>query len=117
MYKRMIGDDGEKQATIYLRKKKYNVITSNFSSHFGEIDIITKKDDTFIFVEVKTRNNTSFGGGASAVTPAKQKKIILTAAEYIQKNNIQSAIRFDVIEINNGVINHIENAFGADGFF
>lgn len=117
MYKRMIGTEGEQQAAAHLRKKKYKIIETNFSSRFGEIDIIAKEGNTLVFVEVKKRKDISFGGGAAAVTYSKQKKIILTATAYMQKNDIQSAVRFDVIEINNGNINHIENAFFADGFF
>lgn len=117
MYKRMIGSEGERQAAAHLRKRKYKIIETNYSSRFGEIDIIAKEGNTIVFVEVKKRKDISFGGGAAAVNYTKQKRIILTASSYMQQNNIQSAVRFDVIEINNGIINHIENAFFADGFF
>lgn len=116
MLRRLIGSEGERYAASYLRKNKYKIIETNFSSRFGEIDIIAKHKDTVVFIEVKKRKDDQYGGGAAAVTPAKQRKIILTAAEYMQRNSIQSAVRFDVIEIIDKTINHIVNAFGAGGF-
>ena len=108
---RTIGILGERQAEKFLKKLGYKIIDRNFSSRFGEIDLIAQDNNYLVFIEVKKRKNTSHGNGAEFVDVAKQRKIIKTANMYIQFNQIDSDIRFDVIEINNNTINHIKNAF------
>ncbi len=111
MMSRLIGILGEKQAINFLKRQGYTILSQNFSSRFGEIDIIARDRNCVVFVEVKKRKNTSFGSGAEYVDIIKQKKIIKTALYYIQRYNIDGDMRFDVIEINNNCINHIKNAF------
>ena len=78
----------------------------------GEIDIIAKKGETIVFVEVKFRTNTEKGLPREAVNYRKQKHIQNTALCYLKyKNCMESDIRFDVIEILNFKITHIKNAF------
>ncbi len=110
---RLIGILGENQAEQYLKKMGYKILSKNYHSRFGEIDIIALDKNTTVFVEVKKRGEKSFAGGAEFVTASKQKKIIKTALFFIQSNNIQNDMRFDVIEINCNNINHIKNAFYA----
>lgn len=52
---------GENKAVEFLKAKKYIILARNYHSRFGEIDIIARKQNTIIFVEVKTRKNTAFG--------------------------------------------------------
>lgn len=108
---KLIGNKGESQAGKYLKKLGYKIISRNFFSHFGEIDIIAQDKNCTVFVEVKKRKNNLFDGGASYVDKRKQQKIIKTAESYIQKKHIDGEMRFDVIEINGDEINHIKNAF------
>mgnify|MGYP000688821044 CR=1 FL=1 len=55
----ILGKIGEKIAVKYLQKQNYEIITTNFYTRKGEIDIIAKQDKEIIFIEVKTRNNLS----------------------------------------------------------
>ena len=74
--------------------------------------MIVKKDDTVIFVEVKTRSSDCYGRPAEAVGYEKQRKYLKVAEEYLIKNKLLSQkCRFDVIEIINDEINHIIDAF------
>ena len=59
MNKRKFGNIGEKIAQKYLIKKGYEIITTNFYTRSGEIDIITKNENEIIFIEVKTRDRKS----------------------------------------------------------
>ena len=63
-----IGKIGEKLAVKYLRKQGYKIITTNFYTNRGEIDIVAKDGVEFVFIEVKTRCNENFGKPAEAVT-------------------------------------------------
>ena len=119
--KKVIGDKGEDFAASYFQKLGYEIKARNVHSRYGEIDLIAENGDTVVFVEVKTRSHDSLDRAADAVTPAKQKKIILTALDYISKSNTDKIMRFDVFEVYhaNGRIykfNHIKNAFEGSDF-
>ncbi len=107
-----MGRAGERKAEKFLKKTRYKILEKNYKSHFGEIDLIAQKDDEIVFVEVKTRTSIEYGYGSEAVNAKKRDKYYLIAAEYLQKNRkTDFPCRFDVIEINDGKINHIQNAF------
>lgn len=115
--KKLIGNNAENLACDFLQSKGLTLITSNFSTRAGEVDLIMKDDEeTLIFIEVRYRKNTDFGGAAASVTYKKQQRIIKAALTYQQKNNPQSSMRFDVVAIegNDMKINWIKSAF--DGF-
>lgn len=114
MNSRRFGLIGEKIAQGYLINKKYEILETNFYAKTGEIDIIAKKNNNIIFVEVKTRSNLKFGTPAMAIDSTKKKHIKRAAKVYIYLNKLfEYDVRFDVVEvfINNGKckINHIED--------
>jgi len=116
MNKRAAGYRGEQIASQYLIKKGYNIIKSNYSSRYGEIDLIAENAQTLVFVEVKCRSSAKFGIGAEAVGKRKIEKLRNMALYYLQQNNTDLNIRFDVVDImlQRGaapVINHIPGAF------
>lgn len=108
------GKMGEDIVCEFLRRKGYDIIERNYHSRYGEIDILAKDGDVWVFVEVKTRKSSAFGTPAEYVTAAKMKKIIKTAFCYL--NGTECEMRFDVAEVLYGrelKINYIENAFGG----
>lgn len=109
------GYEGEEIACKYLKSKCYNILERNFRSKTGEIDIIAKKNNLIVFVEVKTRSNTNFGYAYEAVNKKKQSKIIKTALYYVKLKRLENyQLRFDIIEVyleKENVVNHFENAF------
>lgn len=119
MKQREIGWVGEQFACDYLKSQGKEIITRNYHSRYGEIDIIASDDKYILFIEVKTRAANSYGTPAEAVSKGKTQKIIKTAFDYISKNPTKLQPRFDVMEIvtaKTGMfedvkINHIENAF------
>ncbi len=112
MNTKILGNTGEVVAQQYLKKNKYKIIDTNFSCKLGEIDIIATKNDVIVFVEVKSKSSKKYGLPREMVTFYKQNKIKLVASYYLQKNSaFNKNCRFDVIEILDGQINHIENAF------
>ena len=118
MNKRSIGNIGEDIAVKWLVKNKnYNILDRNYSTGYGEIDIIAEDGKALVFIEVKFRNGTDFGYPYEAVNKNKQRRICNAALQYVQKkyNTADINIRFDVAEIINkdGVyyIRYTENAF------
>lgn len=112
-YKKFLGRAGEIKATEFLKKKGYKILKTNFKTHIGEIDVIARDKETVVFIEVKTRINDDFGVPSEAVNLKKQEKYYKVATEYLVKEKLtDKPCRFDVVEIQNGEINHIFNAFG-----
>lgn len=106
------GESGEALAVKYLKKQKYKILETNYSNKLGEIDIIAQKKFTTVFVEVKYRTSEYFGLPREAVGEYKQRKLRQVATGYMVANNLlEERVRFDVIDILNGKITHIENAF------
>ena len=109
------GDMGENVALDYYISKGYAFVGRNYRSRYGEIDIIMKNSDYIVFAEVKTRNKNSLTKPSEAVDSRKQKRILKTAAVYLDENPTDLQPRFDIIEVICGTaaihINHIENAF------
>lgn len=111
-----IGKIGEEEACKYLERNDYDIISRNFLTNSGEIDIIAKEKDEYVFIEVKTRMSKRFGAPAEAVDYNKQKHILNATRYYVYKNSLENKnIRFDIIEVyinrNNKLINHITNVF------
>ncbi len=117
---RATGTHGEGLALRHLVNEGLRLIERNFNSRYGEIDIIMRDADEWVFVEVRLRQSPQFGGGLESVTRSKQKKLINTAEYYMQKhhNFHFESCRFDIIEIsgklNKPHINWIKDAFWAD---
>jgi|ERR1022692_1286179 putative endonuclease len=109
------GTTGEELAASFLEKKGYSVLEKNWRFGHEEIDILASKDSTLVVAEVKTRKSNFFGEPEEFVTRQKQKHLIKAANAYIEKNNLDLEVRFDIISIilsgNEQKIFHIEDAF------
>jgi putative endonuclease len=112
---RDIGFEKEKEVIAYLKKLKYKILDTNFTTHFGEIDIIAEQDDTIVFIEVKYRKSSFSGTPQEAVIYTKQKKIIKSAIIYMKLHNIKNNIRFDVAAVSSNNIEIINSAFPIPG--
>ncbi len=117
------GSWGEDCAARYLQQHGY--IISARQQRVGrhdEIDIIAYKDETLVFVEVKTRRTENFGRPMAAVTNKKRRFLSRAATRYMQRMRVApDYFRFDVIEVigtpeaaQPPQIRHIENAFPLD---
>ena len=112
------GDIAEQIAATHLTEKGLVVVANNVHCRQGEIDLIMKDHDTFVFIEVKYRKNTSFGGAIAAIPYKKQQKIIKTATIYLQQQGLKeynTPCRFDVVAID-GDLNHPEITWLKNAF-
>ncbi len=110
---RSVGSRWEQAAAKWLVSRGYQIITLNFRSKFGEIDIVAKDGNYLVFIEVKYRKTADYGDGSCAVTYAKQRKICKTAAYFLMSRhyNYIPPIRFDVVSIMDDKISLYKNAF------
>ena len=116
MSSKALGDRGEAYAANYLRQNGYRILTRNYRTKIGEIDLIAEDQDTLVFIEVKTRSSVRYGMPAEAVNYKKRQKIIQTAYWYLFAQHRENAIcRFDVLEVyavgDRWGVHQIKNAF------
>lgn len=121
-----IGDIGERAAERFLKKNGYKIRGRNCHFSHNELDIIAENDSFILFVEVKTRTAdpdkpSPYGVPSSAVTRAKQSRLIEAAFAYLAKKPTSKQPRMDVIEIwldkktlEVVKLNHIPNAYGVN---
>jgi putative endonuclease len=90
----------EKLAATFLVNHGLKLVAQNYHCRFGEIDLIMRDAKILVFVEVKQRSSSQFGGAVASITPQKQQKIILTAQHFLQTQNLGDVpCRFDAILI------------------
>jgi len=102
--KRGFGRAQEAKAARYLRAQGLKLLCKNYHCRFGEIDLVMADSQTLVFVEVRFRRTAQYGSAIATVTQTKQRKIRLTAADYLQRHPRYSACpcRFDVIGLSTG---------------
>lgn len=108
-----IGDQAEDDAKSYLLSNNLSFREQNYSCKFGEIDLIMQTGPTIVFVEVRYRSSSTFGGAAASVSLSKQDKIRQTAKHYLVKNRLfdKCPVRFDVVACSNDNVDWIQGAF------
>lgn len=123
---RQTGRQGENAACNWLIQNGYTIVTRNYTSRHGEIDIIAEDEQYIVFVEVKFKNDSphlkKYGRPVLAVNKQKQMHILSAARSYLKKYKPTKKPRIDVIEIigkneNDGFVSlnikHYKNAFGG----
>lgn len=110
-----LGQQNEDLALTYLQQQGLTLIQRNYRSRLGEIDLVMKDREHVVFVEVRYRSTTKFGGALASVDRRKQSKLIKCAQQYIANTSSQQNFRFDVIAISPSSGQHeiqwITNAF------
>lgn len=110
-----LGRHGEDIAVHFLAQKKHILLERNWRWQKAEIDIITQHNNILILVEVKTRSSDYYGLPKEFVSARKQELMKDAAEAYLETNNLELEIRFDVISIvikhQEANIEHLENAF------
>lgn len=104
------GKQAEARAAFFLQQHGLVLLQQNFHSRFGEIDLVMREGATLVFVEVRMRSNSRYGGAAESVTRQKQQKILQAAKYYLLGR--EDECRFDVVAIDGGHLEWIRDAFG-----
>lgn len=107
------GQIGEDQALAYLQQQGLQLLERNFRCKSGEIDLIMQDGKALVFVEVRKRGKSKFGGAAASVGSAKQKRLIIAAQVYLQRYNMPPPCRFDVIAFDDKEMTWLKNAIEA----
>jgi len=111
---------GEDIACNYLAKKGYKIIERNFRKRYGELDIVSVKSDTLVFIEVKTRKSSQFGSPLESITPRKLHVLTKTALFYKSiHQKLPDLLRIDAVAIelfNDERVMNIEHVKNITGF-
>lgn len=104
---------GEDFACEFLRKKGYKILERNFRRSYAEIDIIGIKENTLVFIEVKTRISSQFGVPLDAITYWKLKPLIKAVQFYaVSHPNLPQSLRIDAVAVyvnHNGSVTKVEH--------
>jgi putative endonuclease len=104
----------EKQAALFFEQQGYEVLERNWQASHLEIDLIVRKDDLIVFVEVKSASGTKFGHPVEKVDRRKTANLTKAARQFVIDRNVSGYdLRFDIVTFVNGQLEHFPGAFEA----
>jgi putative endonuclease len=107
-----VGSEKEQVGCRYLEDRGLRLVERNYRCRHGELDLVMRDGATLVFVEVRFRRSTRFGGAAESVDGHKQQRLTAAAGHYLQRHPSPLACRFDVLAIGAGDhIDWIKDAF------
>ncbi len=92
-----VGARAEQTAARYLQHQGLRLLHSNYRCRFGEVDLVMEDRGSLVFVEVRLRTRTDFGGAAASIDARKQHKLILAAQHYLSSVSPTPPCRFDAV--------------------
>ncbi len=110
------GEEGERRAENFLKKKGFRILQRNYFCKTGELDLVAEDGNSLVFVEVKTRKKFGKELPEAAMTIKKKHRVCSAARHFMKKYRITNKIfRFDIVGLefddeNNWEINHWQNA-------
>ena len=117
--RKRLGDWGEEVASTHLATKGFQILHRQWRCSWGEMDLIVKRNDILVFVEVKTRSSRTMGAPEHGITPAKAKKLQMIALAYMGQHDLDLDWQIDMVAIemdragNLKRCEHIENVVVA----
>jgi len=112
-----LGRQGEQIAAVYLQRHGYIIVEHNWRCPLGEVDIVARDGNCWVFVEVRAWRPGQYGTPEASITPRKQAKMLEVAQSYLQTTGLDDVNwRIDVvaIEMDDAAqvkrLNHIRNA-------
>ena len=105
-----LGREGETAAAELLRRRGFEVVGAGFTARRGEIDLVCRRGNDLVIVEVKTRTSEAFGTPAEAVGPRKRRALAAAAAEYRLLAGWKGPIRYAVV----GLVARADGGFDGE---
>ncbi len=117
MKREAVGRRGEDLAAVFLQSQGYQVLERNWRCHgLGEVDLVMRRDECLVFVEVRARRTKAYGAPEDSLTPAKRRRMIALAEAYVDQHAWEGDYRIDFVALEmdaHGRLTrreHIENA-------
>lgn len=114
-----LGATAEARARAHLEAAGLEHLASNWRAHFhtqaGELDLIMREGDTLVFIEVRARSRSQFGGALASIDSRKQAKLWLAARAYLAAHygNREPPCRFDVVAIDGDTVQWLRDVLQA----
>jgi putative endonuclease len=96
---RQRGEEAEECAARFLARQGLEIVARNYRTRFGEVDVVAREGATLVFVEVRARTSSAYGGAAASVDTRKQRRIVAAARHYLARLGVEPACRFDVLTL------------------
>ena len=99
-------------AALYLMLRGYRIIAWRYKTKIGEVDLIARRKQSLVFVEVKARQQLSTA--LESVTAQMRKRITAAANSFLIKNPQYQhyEMRFDVVAVAMPFsVQHLDNAW------
>ncbi|NAT76419.1 YraN family protein [Dickeya dadantii] len=113
--RRITGGRYEQLARRHLERAGLIFVAANVTVRGGELDLIMRDGGTWVFVEVRYRRNSDFGGAAASITRQKQQSLLRAAAVWLSRQGASfdsTDCRFDVLAVTGSQVEWLPNAFG-----
>lgn len=94
---RQDGAEAERLAQRFLEQQGLRLVERNYRCRFGEIDLVMREGETLVFVEVRLRSHSGFGGAAASITQAKRTRLLRAARHYLAALPRAPQCRFDAV--------------------
>ena len=118
--RRARGDAVEDAALDYLQRQGLRLLARNARARGGELDLVMLHDESLVFVEVRYRAGSGFGGGSASVDLSKRRKLVRAAQAFLLRHPqyADAPCRFDVIDASGApqapLLDWLRDAFRAD---
>lgn len=110
------GRAAEALAATYLQRQGLRIVERNWRCRFGEIDLIARDGPSLVFVEVRARSFSHYGGPAESIDRRKRSRLIAAATQYLARAGLDTPCRFDAVLMQaSDKPQWVRNAFTADG--
>lgn len=108
------GHEAEEAAARHLERHGLAIVHRNYRTRMGEIDLVARDGPVLVFVEVRRRASSRFGGAAASITFAKRRRIVAAARHFLMRLGRQPRCRFDVVALEGDeIVQWLRGAFDA----
>jgi putative endonuclease len=108
------GREAEARAAAFLTAQGLACIARNYRCRFGEIDLVMRDGRTVVFVEVRARGSSRYGGAGASITASKRRRVLAAARHYLAGRSPLPPCRFDAVLIEGDDLEWLKGAFSAD---
>ncbi|HWQ37125.1 MAG TPA: YraN family protein [Burkholderiales bacterium] len=91
------GQQAEDVALAYLERQGMKLLERNYRCRLGEIDLVMREGSALVFVEVRLRTSSRFGGALESITAFKRRRLLSAAKHYMSARGALAECRFDAV--------------------